>query len=77
MKTIKSIKATKQIQVGQIKRVTEKEADSDVRSGYWKYVPKSEWKSETGKQKTTDETTPESETTKQTSKKKNNAKKSS
>ena len=46
MKTIKSVRATKNIEVGTIKRVGEKEADSEVRSGYWKYVPKSEYKGE-------------------------------
>jgi hypothetical protein len=46
MKTIKSVKATKNIEVGTVKRVGEKEADSEVRGGYWKYVPKSEWKGE-------------------------------
>jgi hypothetical protein len=46
MKTIKSVRATKGIEVGTIKRVGEKEADSEVRGGYWKYVPKSEYKGE-------------------------------
>ena len=77
MKTIKSIKTTKQIQVGEIKRVHEKEADSDVRSGYWKYVPKSEWKSETRKQKPTQEDPTNTEIKKQTGKIKKNDKKNS
>ena len=46
MKTIKAVKSTKNIEVGTIKRVSEKEADSEVRGGYWKYVPKSEYKGE-------------------------------
>jgi len=46
MKTIKLVRATKGIEVGTIKRVGEKEADSEVRGGYWKYVPKSEYKGE-------------------------------
>ena len=49
MKTIKSIKSTKNVEVGTIKRVGEKEAESEVKNGYWKYVPKSEYKSLTGK----------------------------
>jgi|688.fasta_scaffold704981_3 hypothetical protein len=57
MKCIKSIKATKNTEIGTIKRVNDKEADSDVRGGYWKYVPKSEWKSNTGKTKNIEETT--------------------
>jgi hypothetical protein len=77
MKTLKAIKATKHVEVGTIKRVSEKEADSDVRGGYWKYVPKSEWKSETRKQKPTEENSTETETKKQTSKTKKNVKKNS
>lgn len=46
MKTIKAIKATKNTEVDKIKRVTDKEADDNVRSGYWKYVPKSELKTQ-------------------------------
>jgi len=46
MKTLKAIKATKHVEVGTIKRVSEKEANSEVRGGYWKYVPKSEYKGE-------------------------------
>jgi hypothetical protein len=38
MKTIKNIKT------GEIKRVTDKEADDKVKYG-WEYTPKSEWKS--------------------------------
>jgi hypothetical protein len=44
MKCIKSIKSTKNIEVGTIKRINDKEADSEVKGGYWKYIPKSEWK---------------------------------
>ena len=55
MKCVQSIKATKQVEVGEIKRVTDKEAESDVKSGYWKYIPKNEWKSKTRKTKTVDE----------------------
>lgn len=45
MKCIKAIKETKHIKVGQISRVTDQEADEKVDTKYWKFVPKSEWKS--------------------------------
>ncbi len=45
MKCIQSIRATKNTEVGVIKRITNKDAESEVKGGYWKYVPKSEWKS--------------------------------
>jgi hypothetical protein len=44
MKCIKSIKSTKNTEIGVIKRIDDKEAESMVKSGYWKYVPKSEFK---------------------------------
>ena len=44
MKCIQAIKATKYSAVGDIKRVTEVEADEKVSTGYWKFVPKMEWK---------------------------------
>ena len=44
MKTIKSIKAIKSIEVGTIRRLDDVEAESKVRGGAWKYVPKSEYK---------------------------------
>jgi hypothetical protein len=49
MKCIQSIKATKNVQVGTVVRISEIEAESQVKSGYWKYAPKSEWKSSTRK----------------------------
>ena len=45
MKCIKAIKETKHVKVGQINRVTDQEADEKVATKYWKFVPKSEWKS--------------------------------
>ena len=45
MKCIKSVRATKQHKIGEIKRVSDKEAESATRDGYWQYVAKSEWKS--------------------------------
>ena len=50
MKCIKAIKATKYSAVGDIKRVKEDEANEKVDTGYWKFIPKSEWKEATRKQ---------------------------
>lgn len=44
MKSIKAIRASKNVEVGQIKRINDVEAESRVRGGNWTYVPKSEWK---------------------------------
>ena len=44
MKCIKAIRSTKHVEVGEIKRIDDIEAESLVKSGYWKYVPKSEYK---------------------------------
>lgn len=44
MKCIQAVKSYKNVTEGTIIRVTDKEADSQVKDGYWKYVPKSEWR---------------------------------
>jgi len=44
MKCIKSIKPTKNTEVGVIVRIDEIEAETKVKTGYWSYVPKSEYK---------------------------------
>jgi hypothetical protein len=44
MKCIKSIKATKNTEVGHIVRIDDVDAEVKVKTGYWAYVPKSEWK---------------------------------
>jgi hypothetical protein len=44
MKCIKAIRETKYSSIGDIKRVKEDEANEKVGTGYWKFVPKSEWK---------------------------------
>ena len=49
MKCIKAIKATKYSAIGDIKRVTDIEANERVETGYWKFVPKMEWKEATRK----------------------------
>ena len=46
MKCIKAIKETSQYEVGRIMRVEDKVADQRVSTGYWKFIPKNEWKSE-------------------------------
>ena len=45
MKCIKSIKATKNTEVGVFMKTSEIEAESKVKTGYWAYAPKSEYKS--------------------------------
>ena len=44
MKCIQAIKETKYAKVGDIKRVSDIEANEKVDTKYWKFVPKSEWK---------------------------------
>ena len=56
MKCIKAIKASKDVQVGDIKRVDDRTAYNMVGS-MWEYVSKSEWKLVTRKQKQTEQTT--------------------
>ena len=66
MKCIKAIKATKDVEVGTIKRVDNKTADNMV-GLTWEYVPKSEWKAITRTSKPKENV---SETTTQTVEKK-------
>ena len=54
MKCIKAIKATKDVEVGTIKRVDNKTANNMVGS-FWAYIPKSEWKLATRKSKPTEQ----------------------
>lgn len=44
MKTIKAIRATKEVELGEIRRVDDKTAHNMV-GNYWQYISKSEWKS--------------------------------
>lgn len=55
MKCVKSIKSTKNTEVGVIVRIDNNEAETRVKSGYWKYIPKNEWKESTRVNKTKDE----------------------
>ena len=66
MKCIKSIKETKEVPVGTIRRVENKVAINMV-GNYWAYVSKSEWKKETRKSKPTEQVT--EQTTEQVEKK--------
>jgi hypothetical protein len=44
MKCIKSIKPTKNTEVGVIVRIDDIEAETKVKTGYWAYATKSEYK---------------------------------
>jgi len=54
MKCIKALRASKNIEVGEIKRVDDKTANNMVGLS-WAYVPKSEWKLATRKSKPKEE----------------------
>lgn len=56
MKCIKAIKASKDVEMGTIKRVDDKTANNMV-GNTWVYIPKSEWKLSTRKTKTTEQVT--------------------
>lgn len=51
MKCIKCIKIAKGYELDEIRRVSDIDADERVKGGYWKFVPKSEWKLATRKPK--------------------------
>lgn len=59
MKCIKALRASKDVEVGDIKRVDDKTAYNMVGSS-WAYVPKSEWKLTTRKSKPTAQVSEES-----------------
>jgi len=44
MKCIKSIRVSKNVELGEIKRVNDVDADLSVKNGSWSYVSKSEYK---------------------------------
>jgi len=56
MKCIKALKTTKDVEIGDIKRVDDKTANNMVGS-MWAYIPKSEWKLATRKSKSTAQAT--------------------
>ena len=51
MKCIKCIKVAKGYEIDEIRRVSDEDADDRVKGGYWKFIPKSEWKLATRKTK--------------------------
>ena len=51
MKCIKCIKVAKGYELDEVRRVDDNDADERVKGGYWKFVPKSEWKLATRKVK--------------------------
>ena len=67
MKCIKSIRASKDVEVGDIKRVDDKTAMNMVGLS-WQYVSKTEWKLSRGK-KVVEETTTTEQSTEQVEKK--------
>ena len=44
MKCIKCIKVAKGYELDEIRRISDIDADEKVKGGYWKFIPKSEWK---------------------------------
>jgi hypothetical protein len=51
MKCIKCIKVAKGYELDEVRRVSDEDAEERVKGGYWKFVPKSEWKLATRKVK--------------------------
>jgi len=51
MKCIKCIKIAKGYELDEVRRISDEDAEDKVKGGYWKYVPKSEWKLATRKVK--------------------------
>lgn len=49
MKCIKCIKVAKGYELNEIRRVNDIEAEERVKGGYFKYIPKSEWKAQFAK----------------------------
>jgi hypothetical protein len=46
MKCIKCIKVAKGYELNEIRRVKDSEAEERVINGYFKYIPKSEWRAQ-------------------------------
>jgi hypothetical protein len=44
MKCIKTIKKTNSREIGDVIRTEERDAEAKVKTGFWAYCPKSEWK---------------------------------
>ena len=73
MKCIQAVKEGKYSKIGDIRRVDNKDAEEKVTGGYWKYVPKSEWKlvSRKPKEETKEEVVEQTVSEKQLNRKKN------
>ena len=55
MKCVKLIKEVKNLELGEVIRITDSEAELRVKSGKWGYTSKSEWKLSVGKNKSGDQ----------------------
>jgi hypothetical protein len=62
MKCIKCIKQTKHYDLDEIRRTDDQDAEEKVKSGVFKFIPKSEWKLATRKVKVNDVVESKSET---------------
>lgn len=51
MKCIKCIKVAKGYDLDEVRRMDDIDANEKVKTGYWKFVPKSEWRVSKGKGK--------------------------
>lgn len=69
MKCIKCIKVAKGYELDEIRRVSDIDAEERVKGGYWKFIPKSEWKLATRKPKNDQVTDQETDQVKVKSKK--------
>lgn len=74
MKCVKSVKQTKQVNLGEIIRTTDEDAQEKVRGGFWVYAKKVEWKEGRTSNKKT-ETTISTEETEEVKVKKGKSKK--
>jgi hypothetical protein len=70
MKCIQAIRASKNVEVGDIARIGDVEAELRVKGGSYKYIPKTEWKKWKGISKTEEVVTNEVVEQKETKKKK-------
>ena len=64
MKCIKATRESKYATLGDIKRVSNSDANEKVSTNYWKFIPKSEWKAQTRTTTTSVVTTEEPKKTK-------------
>lgn len=74
MKCIQAIRASKNVEVGDIARIGDVEAELRVRGGSYKYIPKTEWKKWKGTSKAEEAVTTNEVVEQKESKKKKSAK---